>query len=228
MNERCLTADEVAAALAAGPDHPARRHLDGCPWCQALAASHDLFHDTDTPAPEADAAAAADRLAAFLDGEIVGHGRGSPASAGRMNRSRWRRRLVPISLATAAVLLAMVGLELGREPADQAPRGVNLRSAPGDEARLLLETPRRDEHGVIRLSWSAYRPGVTYAVELVDGRQAVVERLEVGERTSLHLPEAALSRLQAAPAPHFAVVVARADGDEIARSRPRFLPADAR
>jgi hypothetical protein len=229
MTERCLGPGEIAAARDAGPDDPRRRHLDGCPWCQALAASRDLFDETEDLPAGADPEGADARLAAFLDRDIAGRpsdGAGASAEppAGPRPRHGWRRHALPVSLAAAAVLAVVVGIQVARDLAAPPARSINLRAAPGGESAPVLATPRPVADGGLVLSWSAGPADARYAVEVVTGRRTVALRLDAGAGTSLALSADRLARLRAEPPPLFAVVVASVGGDEVARSLPRLLP----
>ncbi|MBD3219744.1 hypothetical protein GF314_00755 [bacterium] len=232
MNDRCLGPEEITAARAAGPDHPARRHLDRCAWCQALAASVDLFDAPGDLPAGADTDDAAARLDAMLArevagehrraGEAAGPARGGPAAPDRT--PRWRRRALPVAVAAATLALALLGIDAARDLTAPAPPEVRLRGEAGERSDVVLETPRVLDDGGVLLVWTTRVAGASYTIELVDGEQELVRQLDAGARTRLRLAPAVLDSLGARPGPWFAVVVATRDRDEIARSLPRAIP----
>ena len=106
MKDGCLKPEEIAAALAAGEDDPQRRHLEQCPWCQALGASLDLFRRGGGLPAGADLGDAEDRLGEFLEREIVEEEEPGKVVALPNERIGRGRRTGPVLWATAAVLIS--------------------------------------------------------------------------------------------------------------------------
>ncbi|MEZ4386998.1 MAG: hypothetical protein R3D98_05385 [Candidatus Krumholzibacteriia bacterium] len=219
MKDQCLDADRIAAALRSGPDHPDRRHLDGCPWCQALAASHDLFLDDRAALPaEADPEAAAASLEAFLDEHVAGGARSRRRGPGRLAATS-------LVLAVAAVVILAVGIHGQREDPMPGSRPVNLRG-PDAGAAVVLDAPRMDADGSVVLAWSTELDGVG-EVQVVNSRREVLARFAAAAGRTFRIAADTLGSLVASGEDLFVMVVILDEGDEVARSAPRLLPAPA-
>ncbi|MCB1182550.1 hypothetical protein KDM41_03885 [bacterium] len=213
MTEPCPSIEELGpmAELAAGD--PRRAHVDSCPRCRGLLAAFAGFV-AGSPS-HADPAREA-RLAAGLAALATPASRREPGTVVRILRSRVTASL----LATAAVLVLVVGLSREGDPLPGGPAGVTRTTLSakdfGMEARVVTD-------GGYRLSWTRpAAPGETFRVVFFGGDLVEVGRIEAGTAAGVDWTPPQRAGGDAA-AMTWRIEVVR-EGDVVARSTPQPLP----
>ena len=235
MVDRCppaeLLPDIALLPLDGDAEDPQRRHLAGCPRCQARLADHRDFMAGAVPAPPREVAAAMAALDAGLRAAIAGEA-GPPALAERRTRilrPAFAHPLARAAFAVAALFLLLVALDALPERPQRREirlRAAQVRPAPG--RRLVLDAPRFLPDGALELAWQALPGADEYRLRLLAPDLALLAERAVGSATHLRLAAAELAELRAAGAILVWQVEAQADGDPLAISTPAAIPLPAR
>ncbi len=233
--DRCPPADLLPdiALLPLGGDaeDPQRRHLDGCPRCQARLADYRDFMAAAMPVPPREVAAAMAALDAGLRSANAGEA-SLPAPAerrGRILHPSFAHPLARVAFALAALFLLLVALDALPERPQR--REIRLRAEqvpPAPGSGLVLDAPRFLPDGALELSWQALPGADEYRLRLLAVDLALLAERGVGTATQLHLAATELAALRAAGAILVWQVEARAGGDPLAISTPAAIPLPAR
>jgi len=224
MRDRCHTPEELADLSALPDGDPGRRHLAGCPRCQALLVSLEDFLEPRNLPAGADLPDARTRLTAARASGIKGSDAVDREPAGLVLRPvfrRWSPFRMRALAAVAAVLVLAASLALLRGAADN-PRGTPVLRGAGTAEVVFSGAAAPLPGGGYRLGWPALPDAETYQVLIFDQGLVEIARFDTADATRLDLDPA---DLPAEPGLVFWRVVARRSGDEIARSEPAYFPA---
>ena len=223
MNSDCPRIEDLAGIAELGPGDPRRRHLDGCPRCQARLAGYQEFMRGAGECDQDQLDAAVDLLGAKLDREILGRHEDAAPERGRSIFS-FQSPYVRGALALAACVLlffALFGLRDRTERDGRAPGDILLRSGETTppEGSILLDEPRYPADGGVELSWRPLPDADMYVVKILNAELDQVADVPAGSAGSLVLESARLHELVSGAGAYAWIVIALSEGEEIARSR---------
>ncbi len=229
MVDRCPpveTLAEIALLPLDGEEvDPRRRHVAGCPRCQARLADYRDFMAGGTACPPRELNAAMAALDAAL--RTAGDGAAANRAAGeraRVLRPVFGQPLVRVALALAALFLLLVALDALPERPRQ--REIRLRAGEGRPAAaaLVLEAPRLLADGSLEFAWQPLPGADDYRLRLLARDLALLAERPCGGATRLRLAASELAALEAAGGVLVWQVEARAGGDPLALSPPATFP----
>lgn len=211
MTTQCLSIEEIARLETADAADPARRHLDACARCAALATAYAEFVRA-APGGDADLDDARRRLDAFIAERIERIPASAPATRRWFEVAAPRRMLM---FAASAAVVAVLAVSLARR--QSGPEEMVLR---GSDVESQLATYTVAVNGSAPLIWAPVDGADSYRITIL--REDLTELTRIGPLAE--------NMLDFAPADHdlaagryFWEVTALAGGDPVASAGPAPL-----
>jgi hypothetical protein len=226
MRNGCIDIERIPEALELPAENAMRRHVETCPRCSAILASHQAFMKVESVAG-ADPDNAGLRLNAFLASEI-GTPREKAGFAFDPKAPSLKRFLSRLTASffmrpawiTALFAIIAAGLLLWR-PWESEPTVLRSSRSTDVLRPLTLSAPQALSGGRFRLEWTPMAGADSYSVRLYDMELNAITQLEPTSVTVLVIDRSMLP----ADTPNVLIwrVVALQRGDEIGLSDPAHL-----
>ncbi len=219
MSGQCYEPEEFERLLDLAGDHDDRRHLEACGVCRAEFDLYQSFMSRENVPEGADLEDANARLRGFLAKEIGTGEAGAKPGVILTSDRRWNmRRWSPI-LAAACIAAVAIFINLGDDQQIVAPSGV-VRDMAGDNTGLVAAvSPATD--GFL-FTWQGEVGADSYEIVVLDTAMQQIDRFEAGASGEYRIRRQDHPWLRK-PGPYLWYLIARQNGDEIARSKVRTL-----
>ena len=219
MSGQCYEPEEFERLLDLPDDHDDRRHLDNCGVCRAEFDLYQSFMSRKNVPEGADLEDANARLRDFLAKEIGTGAAGAGTSAVLNPGRRWNLRRWRPLLAAACIACIAIFINQGNDQRTVSPSGI-VRALSGDKPALVTGSTATSD-GFL-LTWQGPADADSYEVVVLDTAMQEIDRFEADLSGEYLVEQQAKVWLQES-GPFLWYLIAKQNGDEIARSKVRTL-----